>query len=596
MKLLRFLPVLLAIAAVFGSCQKELSYEGGIAVGTLKDDGAGDCLPVIINGTYTKNVILGSANYVDIQADIAQTGAYLIKTDTINGYSFSASGNFAVAGLNTIRLVGSGKPIAAGVDVFTAEFSETTCQFNIVVNGAPATTADFTLGSTAGVCTGATLAGTYMQGLAMSSANTVTLNVNVTTVGSYSLSVAAVNGVSFSGSGTFTATGPQTVVLTGSGTPAAAGTFTYPVTAGTSNCSFDVTYSAAAGPAVYTLSCGTPTFAGTYQAGTPMTASNTMTVGVNVTSGGTYSITTTAVNGVTFAGTGVLPATPASQTVTLTATGTPAASGTFTYTLSGASTTCTVPVTYTAAAGPAAYTLSCGTPVLAGTYQAGTAMTASNTMTVGVNVTTIGSYTVTAAAQNGVSFSVTGSFTTTGPQNIVLVASGTPTAAGTFTYTLNGASTTCTVPVTYTAAGPTDYVRATVDGVPITFYFDMNADSDVGTTIPGYTYLSIEGFQAATGSEEVFLEVAVAGTSIPPGTYTLNQAPNSLISGDYTNAAGDNFNEISGATPQSSTFSITITSISATRVTGTFSGPLRQDATGPAVKTITNGQFSLPLP
>lgn len=493
MKLLSSIPLLLLVIIAFTSCQKELGYTEGDAAGTLKKDAAGECLPILINGTYTQGIVLTSPNYVDVQVDINQTGAYLIKTDTINGYSFSASGNIAVAGLSTIRLVGSGKPVAAGVDVFTASFSGTTCQFNIIVNGSVTSPAVFTLGSTAGICNGAVLSGTYMQGLAMSASNTVTLNVNVTTAGNYALNIPSVNGVGFSGSGTFSTIGAQTITLTGSGTPAAAGTFTYPVTAGASNCNFNITYAVAAGPAVYTLSCGTPVLAGTYQAGTAMTAGNTMTVGVNVTSGGTYSITTTSVNGVTFAGTGVLPATPASQTVTLAATGTPAASGTF-------------------------------------------------------------------------------------------------------SYTLNGAATTCTVSVTFNSSTTGDYVRATVDGVPLTFYTNMDAIIAANTPSPGNTYLSIDGFRTGTTPEEMFLTLSVVGTSISPGTYTLNQSPNALIGGAYHDPIGDEYIENSAPTPQSSTFSITIISISATRVTGTFSGPLRFFNVGPGIRTITNGEFSLPLP
>jgi hypothetical protein len=47
--------------------------------------------------------------------------------------------------------------------------------------------------------------------------------VNVGFAGTYNLSAAA-NGVTFSGSGTFAATGVQNVVLTASGTPTSLGT------------------------------------------------------------------------------------------------------------------------------------------------------------------------------------------------------------------------------------------------------------------------------------------------------------------------------------------------------------------------------------
>jgi uncharacterized protein (TIGR02145 family) len=75
-------------------------------------------------------------------------------------------------------------------------------------------------------CTGSgAIAGTMTQGTVVSGV-TMTLYANVTQVGTYSLSAVA-NGVTFSGSGTFTTTGCQAITFTASGTPSAAGTFSY---------------------------------------------------------------------------------------------------------------------------------------------------------------------------------------------------------------------------------------------------------------------------------------------------------------------------------------------------------------------------------
>ena len=59
------------------------------------------------------------------------------------------------------------------------------------------------------------------------------------------------------------------------------------------------------------------------------------------------------------------------------------------------------------------------------------------TMTLYANVTTLGTYSLS-STQNGVTFSGSGTFTTLGCQLITLTASGTPTAAGSFTW--------CTIP------------------------------------------------------------------------------------------------------------------------------------------------------
>jgi hypothetical protein len=84
--------------------------------------------------------------------------------------------------------------------------------------------------------------GTYVAGTALTGANTFTLIVTVTTVGTRSVNTgSAVNGITFSGTGTFAATGAQTITLTGTGTPTTAGTNTFTVTGGTATCTFQCT-------------------------------------------------------------------------------------------------------------------------------------------------------------------------------------------------------------------------------------------------------------------------------------------------------------------------------------------------------------------
>lgn len=249
MKGLKFLPLLLACLLFFNSCQKEFSSEAGNAHGSLKADATGDCFPAMMGGIYKKDSLLKTTNYADIQVNITQTGTYFIKTDTVNGYFFSASGIVSATGINTIRLLASGKPILQSIDVFTVKFDTTKCDFIVTVMGSSGvptgTTAIYTLGGSPGSCTGATLSGTYTEG-APANGSTVTVNVNVTQIGSYALSTGtAINGVSFNGSGIFMSTGANTITLIASGTAAGAGTFSYPISAGASNCNFSVTYTVA---------------------------------------------------------------------------------------------------------------------------------------------------------------------------------------------------------------------------------------------------------------------------------------------------------------------------------------------------------------
>jgi hypothetical protein len=66
---------------------------------------------------------------------------------------------------------------------------------------------------------------------------TQTITVNVSSIGSYNLTAAASNGVTFKGAGKFTSTGIKDVVLTATGTVLGTGVVTFTLTT-TPNCSF----------------------------------------------------------------------------------------------------------------------------------------------------------------------------------------------------------------------------------------------------------------------------------------------------------------------------------------------------------------------
>lgn len=100
-------------------------------------------------------------------------------------------------------------------------------------------TAKFSFDGGSGACTGAILAGTYTAGAATNSSNSVVLKVTVDSIGTYSISTGTVNGVSFSGSGTFTTTGQQNITLTANGTPTTSGSFSFKP--GSSGCVFIIT-------------------------------------------------------------------------------------------------------------------------------------------------------------------------------------------------------------------------------------------------------------------------------------------------------------------------------------------------------------------
>ena len=90
-----------------------------------------------------------------------------------------------------------------------------------------------------GTCTDALINGTYKQETALTDSNTVTVKVNVTKKGAYTINSDTLNGFYFKGQGDFLNTGVLTVLLKGIGKPVAAGYYTFS-SSKISGCSFAV--------------------------------------------------------------------------------------------------------------------------------------------------------------------------------------------------------------------------------------------------------------------------------------------------------------------------------------------------------------------
>lgn len=313
---------LLTLGIVY-SCKKELSVEYGTAAKGSLQSSAGNCLPKTLGGSYVATKALNDSNYLDVTVNVTSTGPYKIFTDTLNGYAFLATGTFSNTGTTTVRLKGGGQPLLPGTDDFTVYFDTTFCDVAVVVLPAGSTggAATYTLVGAPGACGSFTSFGNYVKDTALDNRNYVTVNVNITSPGTYSITTNTVNGYSFSGSGTFGATGVQTVKLQGTGKPVAAGTDAFTVTAGTSTCTFSITATANA-----PQSCSA-NVQGTYTVGTPLAATtNKVTLTHTYATAGNYNVTTNTANGYSF--TSNYAATAGTNTVTVTGTGTPTAAGT----------------------------------------------------------------------------------------------------------------------------------------------------------------------------------------------------------------------------------------------------------------------------
>ncbi|HYE55045.1 MAG TPA: hypothetical protein VD996_09390 [Chitinophagaceae bacterium] len=149
------------LVAVNGCTKAELSFATGPAAQFLFVASGGNCSSLQINGTYIAGKVLGDTNYVVVQVNVTTIGAYNISTNSMNGFSFSASGHFANTGIQPVTLRASGTPQNASPTSFTVSGSASSCSFIIPVINAPAgsdiNTWSFTQGSK-------TFSGTFSDG------------------------------------------------------------------------------------------------------------------------------------------------------------------------------------------------------------------------------------------------------------------------------------------------------------------------------------------------------------------------------------------------------------------------------------------------
>jgi hypothetical protein len=585
--------LLAILAVVIFSCQKELSLEqpGTPAEGSLQADVSGDCLPKTVNGVYSVGTALVSTtNTITVDVNVTRTGTYTITTDTVNGYYFRGVGIFTNTGNNTVTLRGNGTPFANGINNFVVSFDGTVCDVQVTV----ASLAAYSLVGSP-TCTAPTSAGTYGLNMPLTTANTVTLNVNVITIGAYTIAT-SFQGMTFSKTGLFTATGAQTVVLDGTGIPVTAGANVVPITVGTSTCSFTINV---LGPGQGTLgatagACTPATVNGVYSSGIILNpATNTVDIQVNVTTPGTFNITTgAAVAGFSFAFSGILTTTGV-QTVTLQGTGTPTATGPQTFTVTLGAGTCTFSVTV---AGPAVYTINCGTAVANGTYQALIPLTAANTITIPITVTSAGSYSITTTQVNGMIFSGSGTLTLA-TTSITLNGTGTPAAA--VPTTIPVGTPVCNVSITVLAAPAIDWkfnIGTTVyQGQTFAVDFD-------NTSLPPFTGVIYEGDNAASDYFNIDL-IDIAGGILATETYNTNTPftppipPTANLGYFYFDGSGLELEASDPATTPGVNIVITVDSHNTTTRTiiGRFSGTAL-DLISNTVRTITLGTFTAVYP
>jgi hypothetical protein len=208
------------------------------------------CVSALVDGNYTAGSSLNNLNKVTISVDVIKTGEFTIRTDTLDGISFSTTGIFTQTGVQQVVLAGTGRPQKPRNLVFTPLGDSSTCSFTIaVVNPQPLAT--YVLESGGGTNTNpcfSTVSGDYIAGTPLASDNTVAIKVYVTAIGNFTVATQNINGIEFLYTGNFTTTGGQNVILQGAGTPIAKGTFHFtptivgPTPIGGAACEFSVLF------------------------------------------------------------------------------------------------------------------------------------------------------------------------------------------------------------------------------------------------------------------------------------------------------------------------------------------------------------------
>jgi hypothetical protein len=183
-------------------------------------------------------------------------------------------------------------------------------------------------------CSSIQVSGQYLTGSALGTAHQIKMRVDVTKAGSYSITAmtAPDNGYYFSTSGEFLTTGTYEVILQGAGTPR---NFTligetgdlieFDLNGIASSCNntFIKVEDSSIHP-IYSMVCNTVQVNGVYVVNRPLDQSNTITLQLNVdpaAQGATYFIETNTIDGIRFAGSGILMG--GLQTVTLHGSGRP---------------------------------------------------------------------------------------------------------------------------------------------------------------------------------------------------------------------------------------------------------------------------------
>lgn len=107
----RLLFIFLSANILLSSCQKGIIEDSPAVFNLLEVD---SCSPTLANGIFRQGEMLSTVQNFQLPVHISKIGKWSISTDTVNGFSFTAHGEFTDTGRQVISLNASGIPSSPG--------------------------------------------------------------------------------------------------------------------------------------------------------------------------------------------------------------------------------------------------------------------------------------------------------------------------------------------------------------------------------------------------------------------------------------------------------------------------------------------------
>ncbi len=292
--------------------------------------------------------------------------------------------------------------------------------------------------------------------------------------------------------------------------------------------------------AVFTVNtCTNAIVSGHYYVDELVDTSHNIQLQVNVTTTGTYYISTNTNNGIMFSATGNFTIV-GTQTVVLKASGTPVTMGNYNFLIANNS-TCSIPVLVNAKrVKMATFSLvgepnACTTAIVSGNYIVGKTLVSQNTIAIQINITGTGAYSISTDTLDGIYFSASGNFSNTGNQIVTLTGNGTPDAARNLVFTPKSNTTFCSFPLTILPPEPLAvYVLESGYGTSTPCIYTVNGNYVANTTLTNSNTITMNVFVATAGNFAVVTDTVNGMIFAYSGVFTTTGSQKIVLVGSGT--------------------------------------------------------------